>query len=55
MDAKSKQNTEEEIQEWINQVYYGNCCAHVEEDEKDDCSFSSESTVVEPEADQSNS
>lgn len=29
---------EEELQDWINQVYYGNCCSHPdEEDEKTIC------------------
>ena len=27
-------DTKEEIEDWVNQVYYGNCCSHPDEEDK---------------------
>ncbi|MCH2205084.1 MAG: hypothetical protein MK132_04330 [Lentisphaerales bacterium] len=28
---------EEDLQDWINQVYYGNCCSHPDEEDEKIC------------------
>ncbi|MCM8536801.1 MAG: hypothetical protein NE334_12765 [Lentisphaeraceae bacterium] len=30
----NKDENQQDVEDWINQVYYGNCCSHPDEDQQ---------------------